>query len=635
MKIKKTIQSLVAAAVMLTAVSCNDYLDVIPDNVPTMDYAFRMKSMAERYLFTCYSYMPLHGDYAYDIGFLGGDEIWNQEGGSSFAPSAIAWGNQSKVSPLLNFWEGTNYGKNLYQAIRNCNIFMENVWSVPDMTDEEKSRWTAEVKFLKAYYHFYLTRMYGPIVIVRDNLPVSSTPDEARVPRSPVDECFEYIVQLLDEAAVDLPDYIADRAQELGRATKSMALTLKAKALVTAASPLFNGNADYTGFANNDGTLLFNLTFDASKWDRAATACKEAIDFCHLQGIELYYYNPRDAKFDLTDTILTQLSIRQAICEPFNSETIWPSTIYWPDAARTQARMTPRGLDAAWTGNATTNCQFGPPLRVVEIFYSENGVPINEDKTWPYLDRFDLRQGDADNRLYIKEGYTTAQLNFNREPRYYADLGFDGGIWYGTGNYDDQSNTLLYLQCKMGQPGQAAHKSPTGYYPKKLTHFENTITSTAFTVINYPWPEFRLADLYLLYAEALNESKGPGDEIYQYLNLIRARAGLPTVQDAWTRYSTNPDKYKNKEGLREIVHRERLIELSFEASRLWDLRRWKKAAEEQNKPLSGWDLLNTEAQEYYREKVFFSPTFYTRDYLWPLSEKALLTNPNLVQNPGW
>jgi hypothetical protein len=637
MKINKIIRTFLAGLALAGAGSCNDYVDIIPDNVATMEYAFRMKSMAERYLFTCYSYMPLHGDYAYDIGFLGGDEVWNQAGGESFVPSSIAWGNQTKTSPRMNFWEGTNYGKNLYQAIRNCNIFMENIYSVPDMLDDEKDRWYAEAKFLKAYYHFYLVRMYGPIVIVRDNLPVSVSPDEARVPRSPVDECCDYIVQLLDEAIAEgLPDYIADRAQELGRATKAIALTLKAKTLVLAASPLFNGNADYTGFTNNDGTQLISTVYDATKWDKAARACKEAIDFCHAQGVELYYYNPRDSKFDLSDTIITQLSIRQAICEPFNIETIWGSTIYWCDAARTQGMNTPRGLDASWTGNTITRGAVGPPMKIVEIFYSENGVPITEDKTWPYADRFVLRQSDASNRLYIKEGYTTAQLNFNREPRYYADLGFDGSIYYGLGVFDDKADNLVYYQGKLGQPGlAAAQRSISGYYAKKVVHFENTITNSAYTTINYPWPEYRLSDLYLLYAETLNESQGPSDEIYNYLNPIRARAGLPTVQEAWTKFSTNPDKYRNKDGLREIIHQERLIELAFEFNRLWDLRRWKKAVEEQNKPITGWDILNSSAEQYYREKTIFSPTFYTRDYLWPLSEKVLLTNPNLVQNPGW
>ncbi|MDR1223961.1 MAG: RagB/SusD family nutrient uptake outer membrane protein, partial [Tannerella sp.] len=162
-----------------------------------------------------------------------------------------------------------------------------------------------------------------------------------------------------------------------------------------------------------------------------------------------------------------------------------------------------------------------------------------------------------------------------------------------------------------------------------------TITNSAYTTINYPWPEYRLSDLYLLYAEALNESQGPTDEVYNYLNPIRARAGLPTVQESWTNFSTNPDKYRNQEGLREIIHRERLIELAFEFNRMWDLRRWKKAVEEQNKPITGWDILNADAREYYREKTLFATTFYTRDYFWPLSEKVLLTNPNLVQNPGW
>src|SRR3546814_16835390 len=82
----------------------------------------------------------------------------------------------------------------------------------------------------------------------------------------------------------------------------------------------------------------------------------------------------------------------------------------------------------------------------------------------------------------------------------------------------------------------------------------------------------------------------------------RARAGLTTVEDAWTNHSRQPSKYLNKEGLRDIIHRERLIELIFEGHRYWDLRRWKKATEELNKPITGWSLLQEEPETYYRER---------------------------------
>src|SRR5699024_4914153 len=142
-------------------------------------------------------------------------------------------------------------------------------------------------------------------------------------------------------------------------------------------------------------------------------------------------------------------------------------------------------------------------------------------------------------------------------------------------------------------------------------------------------------DLFLLYAEALNEADGPSSNVYHYLNLVRTRAGLPSVQDAWTNYSKHPNKYKSKEGLREIIHRERLIELAFEAKRFWDLRRWKEALMELNNPILGWHVLREKTEAYYTPKVLFQQTFRTKNYLWPLKESTLIVNSNLVQNPGW
>src|SRR3546814_17102010 len=77
--------------------------------------------------------------------------------------------------------------KDLYRGIRECNIFLENIESVPDMSSSEKARWTAEVKFLKAYYHFWLLRMYGPIPLIKNNLAIRS--EERRVGKECVSTC--------------------------------------------------------------------------------------------------------------------------------------------------------------------------------------------------------------------------------------------------------------------------------------------------------------------------------------------------------------------------------------------------------------------------------------------------------------
>src|SRR5690606_23092327 len=147
-------------------------------------------------------------------------------------------------------------------------------------------------------------------------------------------------------------------------------------------------------------------------------------------------------------------------------------------------------------------------------------------------------------RLFVKQDYSTAQLNFDREPRYYASLGFDGGIWYGHERYDDKGE-LFHLEAKKGQRnsgGNNFRSTVTGFFIKKLIHFQNVIgpgLSQTYSSTSYPWPIMRLADLYLLYAEALNEVGGPSEEVLTYVDLVRERAGLPSVESAWTDFSTN------------------------------------------------------------------------------------------------
>src|SRR5690606_5119123 len=122
---------------------------------------------------------------------------------------------------------------------------------------------------------------------------------------------------------------------------------------------------------------------------------------------------------------------------------------------------------------------------------------------------------------------------------------------------------------------------------------------------------------------------------YRYIDSVRIRAGIPTVEEAWTNYSTNPGAYTTQNGFRNIVHRERNIELAFEGQRFWDLRRWKEAAAELNRPITSWDLKQVTAEAYYRPVTVFNQKFGVKDYFWPIDEGAIERNPNLVQNIGW
>jgi SusD family. len=631
--------SIINTACILVALvsisSCKDYLDIVPDNVATIDNAFSTRQEAEKYLYTCYSYLPNQHTATGNVGFLGADELWTP-GYDNFSSWEIARGNQNSNDPFMNFWEGRKDGGALYKAIHDCNIFLEHVSDLSQVRDlgiGTRKRWLAEVQFLKAYYHFYLFRMYGPIIIVDKNIPVTASGDATKQKRAPVDQVVDYIVSTLDSCAKDLPEIITDRSTELGRVTKPAALSLKAKVLVTAASPLFNGNSDYSGFVDKDGVQLFNPTFSAAKWERATVACKEAIDLCEKNGVKLYEFS---TFFDLSDITKRQMSIRNSIGEKWNNELIWGLSGRRANEIQVDAmaRIDPSYL----TNMFSARERITPTLEIAQQFYSDHGVPINEDLTWGYANRYELQTGTQQDRYNIIEGYETARFNFKREPRYYASLGFDGGIWYMENSRSNTDLNTFNVQAKKGQPQSrlgAYNYSVTGLWAKKLVSWKFVLRESSYTTEEYPWPELRYADLILLYAEALNET-GDMDAAITWLDKIRTRAGLEGVKDSWTKYSSNKAKFTTKSGLRSIIQQERTVELAFEGQRFWDLRRWKTAAQILNQGIHGWNIEQEAAAGYYQPRLLWSQGFVApRDYLWPLRADELIVNTNLVQNPGW
>lgn len=632
---------------MLVVGACSsDFLDVIPDNVATIDNAFKLRNEAEKYLFTCYSYLPKDGSVYHNPGFLGGDEMWIPYKTSINSDVfEIARGSQRKANSYFNVWDGYYSGGGpgdnyrLFTGIRNCNIFLENVTDeskVPDLTATERQRWIGEVEFLKAYYHFYLLRMYGPIPLMKTNIPIDAPEDQINVRRQPVDECVSYISDLLDKATAKLPeDNALVPTTEAGRITKTIALSVKAKLLLMAASPLFNGNNDYSALVNKDGTHLFNATYDANKWKLAADAALAAIQSAEANGKSLYVFP--QSPFTLSAGTMTQMSIRQAVCERWNSEIIWGNSNSQTSDIQ---RLAMPPLDPAHNHNDARKI-LSPPLKMARMFYTKNGVPINEDKTLNFSSDTQLRVATNAERFNVKEGFVTARINFDREPRFYADLSFDGGVWY---KYDSPSKsddaTVWGLKGKFGDPAGASHSfhmNVTGYFVKKLVDWNQiTYTTGGSSYKAYAWPEIRLADLYLMYAEALNESEGPSSTVFKYLDRIRTRAGLAGVEDSWANFSSIPTKPSTQAGLREIIQRERLIELAFEGHRFWDLRRWKLATQNLNAPITGWNVKGTDQTSYYQEVTVSQQQFVApRDYFWPIPESAMIQNPNLVQNIGW
>lgn len=613
--------------------NCN-YLNIVPDNVATLDHAFSDKNTTERYLLTCYAGLPTECSLYSNPAFLAGDEIWTWENIIGYPETPyiyfawmIARGKQNTNDPYINYYDGLTLGSPLFQVIRRCNTFIERVDGVLGLDAKYSIPWKAEAKVIKAYCIFYLMRMYGPIPLIKENLAISAPPEAIRFKRNTWDECVDYVVQLLDEATPDLPLSVDNKAKDLGRMTQAISLAIKSKVLITAASPQFNGNPFYEDFTNKDGQKLFGPK-DDSKWLRAAEACKAAIDTAIAGGAELYKYKENP---DMNDTVRFEYTIRKSVTdEDWNNELIWGSV---KEPGGIQQFAQPYLMTTPTTIYVPR--VIGVTMKIAKQYYTSNGVPIEEDKTWKGRDIEELRTPAGAEKYRITDA--TAQLNFDREPRFYASLGFNRGVWYGAGRSYESPYTIQHYNHELANEKVGECACITGYFAKKVINMETYQDEYDFHYEPYPWPVIRLADLYLLYAEALNETEGPSPAVYEYLDKIRERAGLKGVLASWAEYSTDPSKPNTQSGLREIIHRERLIELALEGQRFWDLRRWLKAEKEFRVPVSGWDITQTKenAELYYKEKTLFLQNFTMRDYLWPIRQYTLTVNPNLSQTIGW
>jgi len=654
MKIRHISKVLIA---LLFTTSCGDYLDVIPDNIPTIDHAFIDRISAQKFLATCYSYLPNDETAPNNPAMVSG-ECWIAKEGRGYFNffESDVWdmfrdqGFQTVGNPISNYWDGGANAKNLWIAIRDCNIFLENIYKPQDLTEGERARWIAEVTFLKAYYHYYLWVRYGPIPITDTNILVSAGPDKVRVYRDPSDDVVDYIVSTIDKALPDLFEQVTSESQELGRITKPIALAIKAKCLAYAASPLYNGNPYYANYVDNRGVHLFPVEYKAEKWQRAAVALKEAIDVSEKAGHKLYYY---DKYFgSISDSTKRTLNIRLAVTDRWNKEVIWGRSA----GAINRLQI---NCDVRTSGNGLSSEiteALSPTLETVERFYSDNGVPIDEDKTWQelYKERYQTQAITSDYKYYMwyssNNPQVTAKLHFRRETRFYASLNFDRGTVYGKDKtlYDTYATTgtpgsdktMEVAQMRSGETAgrTAAEKfSITGYTPKKMVALTSYVKENSYVGYAYPFPIVRLADLYLLYAEVLNEVKSaPDDEVYKYIDLVRKRASLEGVVDSWKKYSLDPNKPLSQDGMREIIHRERANELAFEGQYYWDIRRWKTIEQEFAKPIRGWSVTEGNPNEYYKVQTLQpSISFSVKDYFGPISQSALDVNRNLEQNPEW
>lgn len=646
---------LISSALALTA-SCNKYLDVVPDNTLKLENLFDLKEDAWNALAKVYSYLPAD-DQTHITTWTLGDE-WlgrldlNDVSGNLRA-IRIMRGLQSATSPQLGLWSGTQGAKPLYEAIRQADVFLANIDKVRDMTDQEKKDWKAQVKFLKGYYAFLLVQRYGPIVIPTEMVTPEASAEQLFLPRSKVEDCFDFILTLMNEAIPELTERVAEN--ELGQVDQVAAKAIKARVLLFRASPFFNGNQEYFGdFTDRDGQPFFPLSYDKEKWKAAIDALDDAISTAEANGLGLYHYDKEPFLYDRQafnanrENMETLYDLRMVICDPWNRELVWGNSNinYYNqgELAHSSNIRLPEGYGDGVTNTAAFSWQWmGATYRMAERYYTRNGLPITEDLTFDMNTRHEIitTPGEMDPEYHalrgiMQPGSETIRLYMNREPRFYANLGITGGYWRA---HTVRINTMMYASSDGGfnSSQHATDFIATGIGVQKFVHPESQSGAWQRT-IKYPYPIVRMADLYLMKAEALNEYyDAPTQEVYDLVNRIRARAGIPDLEDVWSdaTLARSVNKHRTKEGMRDIILQERSIELAFEGSHFWDMIRHKRATAEFSTPIWGWTHTGTTGSSFFILEVKQPRRFTITDCLWPIDLNELNTNGNLIQNPGW
>jgi hypothetical protein len=652
--------------------SCTDYLDVVPDNTMTIEDMFSTRKYAVQALANAYSYLP-QLDATHESPLLLGDEymgalMYEEKEDMLYPIRAMRPYMQSVTKPIMGLWSGTEGAKALYQGINQANIFIDNIDKVADLEEVTIKDWKAQVKFLKAYYHFLLVQSYGPIVISDQVVSPEETSEEVLFPkRRKIDECFDYIISLMNEAIPDLQNITSE--SDLGHVNKSVAVDIKARVLVTRARPFFNGNQTlYGDFLDFDGQHFFPQEYKAEKWQEAITAINEAINTCKANGHDIYYYpSTRNMyAYDSVDFSIapsrmqTLYDLRYAPVDPWNLEIIWgySNLKQWDDWdnyerwREIQIAATPVRPNATYNGQgdfeSATNV-FGAgnwlaaSYRMTERYYTKNGLPISEDRTFIPGTELDIvttpsasDPGYADIAGIMQPGVQTIKLHLNREIRFYTNLAV-AGSYFRAQRYRFKS-TMFYK----GECGRGVSQYPednfyaTGIGVQKVTHPQSS-AGWSFRTIFFPYPVIRMADLYLMKAEALNAFSGPSQEVYDALNVVRRRAGIPDVEVVWAdpNLARRPNAHTDKTELEKIILQERSIELAFEGSRYWDVIGYKQGPAEFSKPIRGWNTLGTTAQSFFFTGNVQLRRFTTTNYLWPIPENELNINSNLKQNPGW
>lgn len=631
-----------AAGLALSFSACSDFMELTPEDQYDEAVVWSDADLTKTVVNDVYSYVC---DIAQEVN----PEAWTDDGFFTHVYGCRDI-NEATVSPSnLGAYDREDcpfQWSKQFKGIYRANLVLENIDKVPQKTGVDLNVLKGETYFLRAYIYTDLLRGFGGVPIV-DRVYSIEEASQMDIPRSDVGKVMEFILKDIEQAISLLP--VEQTGANVGRATKGAAKALKARVLLHVASPLYADRSVNTLACNQytgDRQALYQQALDAAK---------AVINDGNYSLINCNAGTTKEIAEKFHNIIISN-----------NAETIWSKQYVNKDNA-----------DDKWVRNR------------VSLLHGPNGYH-NWAGTAPTHDlvmAFETEDGKIPNTLLKPGEETTVNPYTNREPRFYATIGYDGAEWgrpraadgavfdatplgslqfgyyeLSSGGVDvdaiqsvDDENNAIKKQKFKGMMGVDSRMSNienwngtyTGYLEKKL--IDGTVAATEHNFQTNPMPYIRLAEMYLIAAEASIELNKL-DDAATYLNALRTRIGRPDTKATLTVRG----KTFNQNDLREFLRHERRVELTYEHSRYYDLRRWMTAPEAASKKLTGITIVGrlkpgkTATLPYVHDEEVYDYTWtvlnlnYIEKRKWnnkmyfaPIKLEETLRNKAMVQNPGF
>lgn len=582
---------------VLLFMSCEDYLDkqdpendyatedeVWQDKNKINSMAFRLYDTTEWMFETRYDYGGRQGagpgkNYGNTMAFSG--ELINTR--ALAVVDAVKRGDY--FSALNNDFANPDFDmvwEDEWEAIYVANSILDRIDDVPAtvFTDDERNQVKGEALLFRAFAYHELSKRWGPLPYFKEKILPET---DLNLPRPTYLEQINDIVADIDAAIAVFPEVsYLDHPQNMGRMGKAAAMALKSRALTTAASP------NYT----------LNNQKDKALWERAAAAAWDVIKLSETSDKVGLYEGPYNEIFHTL---------------PGTIEGLWPR--YFAPINSGGGIYT---HCFAWR-NIGGDGGYGPPQDLIDKFETADGYLVTD----------------------ASASYNEQDPYKNRDPRFYADILYHGASWAKNTENDKMDLRTTPLGADRTDPNSSSYgNSITGYLPKKL--LPEKYNRTAYITTKYiNAPYIRMAEMYLNYAEAVNEAyedpnaalAGASLTAVQALNTIRNRVGHVDVR---------PEYASNYLTFQKTVRNEFAVELCFEYHSWHDMLRWRTAKEELDGRIFHGVLITDDSSQptgvrYEKFPIDQNRTFDDRNYMYPIRQGDLQTFevPELTQNPGW